>query len=169
MVKKLFVFVLAFCLSLALIQFLRSKRESNSVEIISNSVAQNGPLPALTNKQISFNNISAFEKLLHNFQESVAKNDKEAVVSLLKFPVDVYLRGKNDNPHLNKIKSEKELLLNYDKIFDNSFKKCISRSEPENLSFSTSGDVFNSAIRMRRIYENSGTNFDIKVIQLYRC
>ncbi len=170
MFKKLLVFSLAFCLGLIAIQFLKSKSELFLAEIVSKPTTSNNSLPAQSFWQISVDNKSSFENLISNFQNAVAVSDSETVISLINFPIEVELiTGKNKSPH-KEIKNEKEFLLNYDKIFADSFKKCISQVKTDKLLFSTTGQVltWGNEIRMQHL-EVNGNDFEVKIVRLLSC
>jgi len=167
--KKLLVFSAAFCLSLILLTLLKPKAETNPVELPASPMISNDSEPVQTAIRISLKHASAFKNSLLNLQNAVTKNDKETVVSLINFPVEVGFLNKKNKSYYKDIKSETEFLQTYDKIFDEPFKKCIAQMEPDKLLFSTSGEVFNSGLRMDRIYKNNGSDFEVKIIKLFRC
>jgi hypothetical protein len=167
--KKLFVFLLSFGVSLLSLQFLKPKIETNSVEVPSNPVISSSPPAVRSEYRTSVENRSSFENFLDDFQKAVARNDRETVVSLVNFPVDVFRAGEKNKPFSKKINSKPEFLRDYDKIFDESFKANISQIDTNNLLFSSSGTVFVSpGVRMERFYKNGSTNFKIKIIEILR-
>ncbi len=58
------------------------------------------------------------------FQSAVAKNDKQAVASMTKFPLEM--------PYgVRSIRSKAQLMKNYRKIFDAPTRKCFAEARPE--------------------------------------
>jgi len=168
--KKWLVFSLAFCLSLLLLQLLKPGVKTASVELPSNPPISENHSTVRSEYQISVENRASFQELLDKFQNAVARNDKETIVSLVSFPVDVKVINK---PYEKEVRSEKEFLRNYDKIFDDSLKQCISQIDTK-LLFSSSGEVFvmsggRISVRMKRFYKTADANIEVKIINLFRC
>jgi hypothetical protein len=105
--KKLFVFLLSFGVSLLSLQFLKPKIETNSVEVPSNPVISSSPPAVRSEYRTSVENRSSFENFLDDFQKAVARNDRETVVSLVNFPVDVFRAGEKNKPFSKKINSKR--------------------------------------------------------------
>lgn len=58
------------------------------------------------------------------FQSAVAKNDREAVASMARFPLEM--------PYgVRSIRSKAQLMKNYGKIFDAPTRKCFAEARPE--------------------------------------
>ncbi|MEP7037429.1 MAG: hypothetical protein ABI891_03720 [Acidobacteriota bacterium] len=168
MCKKFVVFSLAFCLGFISIQLAKQNNETSQKSTTSVLAVENSPQTesAKPSKPIS--------DFIINFQDAVARNDKETVVSFIKFPIKVKLNV-NDKKHFEEvIKNENELLSNYDKIFDNSLKTSISEIKPENFFVDTGCEVFFLQIGIRikmfgvnDILDISKTkNLDLKIINL---
>lgn len=171
MLKKLLVFLFAFGLSLGLMRLLEPKSCTADLKTVSTAATSNSTSTAQNDKQISLNNVSLYKDLLNKFQDFVAKSDKETVASLINFPLDVSFKDRKNKSKYKQIKSKDEFLLNYDKIFDNSFKQCTARIDKSKLLFSTSGIVFTleNAVRMERIHKADSNDFEIKIVALYGC
>jgi hypothetical protein len=169
--KKWLVFSLAFCLSLLFLQLQKPEVQPDSVELPSNPVISENLSTVRSEYQISVENRALFKDLLDKFQNAVAKNDKETVVSLVSFPVDVEFVKK---PYYKEVRTEKEFLQNYDRIFDDPLKQCISQIDTDKLLFVTNGTVFvargnDIIVRMERFNNNDSESFEVKIIDLFRC
>lgn len=165
--KKLLVFALAFCLGIVVIQIFTQNDEFEP-PLIPNSNVQDNSRPTQSYKQISL--------FFNDFQKAVAENNKAKVASFIKFPVEVQYIGSNGKLVEKTVKSETEFLLNYNKIFDNSFKDSISLINSERFFISTSCEMFfmQNGIRMKVFGVNSISeipkikDLEIKIIQLHR-
>ncbi|HVE60164.1 MAG TPA: hypothetical protein VNB22_25335 [Pyrinomonadaceae bacterium] len=171
MLKRGLIFSLAFGLSLILLQFLKPKVQTESVEIISSPTLSSNSQIINPNQQDAVNYISSVNNFFHKFQNALGADDKETIVSLIKFPVEISFIDKRNKAHLKSFKNEAELLQDYDKIFDYSFKKTIAQIEARNLllivgvphsEFWTAGHE----IRMKPFNKNNDEDFEIKVISI---
>ncbi len=162
MCKKLLVFSLAFCLGLLSLQLFKLNNETSPQKTIADSTISDN------SQSVQINQQSPIADFFHNFQRAVAKDDRKAVVSLINFPIEVQLFDKKHQPYYKIIKNENEFLLNYDKIFDESFRIFIARRKTSQLLFSTSGEIFimRSEIRIKPFYTNDNGNFEVKIISL---
>jgi hypothetical protein len=89
MFKRLLVFSLAFCLSLILLQFLKPHYETCPVRVVTNPTISNDSRPIQSDRQISVSHNSSFKDLIQKFQNALAQDDKETIISLIKFPVNM--------------------------------------------------------------------------------
>jgi len=80
------------------------------------------PLPtALAQKTIN----APVQTFWHQFQSAVAKNDKEAIASLTKFPLGM--------PYtVPKIKTKAEMLKRFGEVMDAESKKCLAKAKAPN-------------------------------------
>ena len=169
--KKLIVFSLAFGLSLILLHILKPKIPTDSVEFVSSPTLSNNSQIINPNQQVSVNYISSVNDFFHKFQNALTADDRETTVSLIKFPIEISFIDKRNKAHLKRFKNEAELLQNYDKIFDNSFKKTIAQIEARNLLLivGVPRSEFWTArheIRMKPFNKNNNEDFEIKVISI---
>lgn len=168
MCKKLLVFSLAFFLSLLSLQFFNLRNETISQKTTANLTIPDNSQTVQVIRPTSYNYVPSAIDCFQNFQTAVAENDKETVISLINFPIEVQFINKKNQPYYKIIKSENEFLSNYDKIFDDSFKIFISQRKTSQLLFSTSGEIFiwKSIIRMKPFYTNDSRSSEVKVISL---
>lgn len=70
------------------------------------------------------NTATAMRTFWSAFQSAVARNDKEAVASMTRFPLEM--------PYgVRSIKTKQQLMKRYSEIFDAETKKCFSTAKPE--------------------------------------
>ncbi len=177
--KRWIVFLSAFCLSLILLALLNNKFKSdslqsevkpNSQEIPSNQVISGNSSTVKSKYSLSVEHRDLFKDLLIKFRDAVAANDKGTVASLLNYPVEIEFINKRKNRYYKEVRDEAEFLQDYNKIFDESFKRCVEQTDPNKLLFSSSGDVFVfPQVRMELFHKNNGASFEAKVIRLSRC
>lgn len=168
MYKRLLVFSLAFCLGVGFLQLFKPDYIEPDNDVSPQNRLTDQTVPNVSQSIQSNWQKSAFVDCLYNFQNALAEDDKNTVVSLMKFPVEVTLYNEKDKPYIKKFKNKEEFLQNYDKIFDASFKRFIARLKSSHLFASTSGEVFilRSQLRFKSFYENDGRNFEIKVTSI---
>jgi hypothetical protein len=163
MFKKLLIFSLAFCLGLISLQLLKLNSETVSQKTTADINVSDTSQIVQTIQPKSVATLAG--DCYRDFKAAVAENEK--VASLIYFPIEVQFINKKSKPYYNVIKNEKEFLLNYDRIFDDSFKKFIVQGKA-NLGFSTSGEIFiyRSEIRLKPFYKNDGRDAEVKVIKI---
>lgn len=166
MFKKLFVLILTFGLGVAVWQLSKLTNQTQQFEDNCFTISHRSEAAQVTPQKIT--KVSAAIETLQIFQTALAKNDKEAVVSLINFPVDVEFIDKRERPHSKKIQNEKEFLEIYDSFFDDNYRKFISKVKAEQLLFSTSGEIFiyRSEIRMKPFITDDENNYVVKIIRL---
>ena len=143
MCKKFLVFSLTFCMGFISNQFAKQTDKTSHKSTTSVSAVENNP------QTESVKSLKPISDFIINFQNAVARNDKETVASFIKFPIKVKLNF-DDKKHLEKvIKSENEFLSNYDRIFDNSLKNSISEIKPEKYFINTGCEIFFFQIGIR--------------------
>jgi hypothetical protein len=165
MCKKLLVFSLTFCFGLISFQFLKLKMESASQET-TQALIQN-PVQATQNVQPN-DYIVSTRNCLSNLQTALASDDRNTVVSLINFPIEIGFKNKKNRSYSVKFKNEAEFLRNYDKIFDSSYKQFIAELTYRNLYYSTSGEMFvnRSELRFARFHKENSENFEVKIISI---
>lgn len=168
MCKKLIVFSAAFSLGVAFFHLVERTPE------ISQQLTATTEIVSVNSRPVQpINGVKVF---FENLQKAIAENDKATVISLINFPIKATLIVDGKKPVVKTIKSANEFLLNYDKIFDDSFKESISETKPESFSYSTSCRIFSlkSGIEMKifgigdvmKIFKRE--DLDIKITELER-
>jgi len=171
MCKKLLVFSLAFCLGVISLIFINLEKGTSLQNTLPDSTNPDIYQNTQTKSQSLSEYFTAINNFFYSFQNAVAENDKEKVVSLIKFPIKVTLTDKKGKPFEKIINSEAEFLQNYNKIFDEPFKRIISRLETEKFrsevgSYRSEVWSHKHEIRMKAFDKNGGKEFDIKIIEL---
>jgi hypothetical protein len=164
MCKKLFVFWLAFCLGLIASQTIKRTEyfcsqntsnlaDINSIQSVNEKIVDiSAPLNS-KNFEEEKNRFRAAglddEKevinFFTNFQRAVAEDDRRTVASMMNYPLFVlyasahYRLMKNQTVYGSRIKNKAIFLKNYDRIFDDDFKKFISDVKLEELGAMYSG------------------------------
>ena len=179
MFKKLLVFALAFGMGLTSFQISKQKIKPLDVEGVSNTTISNKPVSSAPDFKPSQDSISLFEECVRKFKKAVAENDQETVASVINFPIFVGLPDENDSPSFKEIKNSDEFIANYDKIFNDSFKRCISQMELDRMDYRSRHEAFNySSIRIDRSiysfgikmggYKINDKDFGVKITNLSR-
>jgi hypothetical protein len=163
--KKLLIFSLTFCLGLISLLLFNSFNKKASQSIVSNPTVSNTTETLQTTSQNPTNFVSIADDFFYRFQNAIEKNDKQTVVSLINFPVEVQFVNKQNKPYFKKFRNDAEFLRNYDEIFDALLKQHISEQETKRLLFSTGREVFTqrSEIIMKPFYKNNSQDFEIKI------
>lgn len=168
MCKKLLVFLASFCLGVVFIQLVKQTNKTSQQPIVL--------IETVPDNSQSIQPINPVKVFFEKFQKAAAENDKATVVSLINFPIKVVLIIEGKKLAVKIIKSADEFLLNYDKIFDDSFKESISQTKSEFFWYSTSCEVssLRSGIKIKifgigdimEIYKRK--DLDIKITELDR-
>ncbi len=168
MCKKLILFSAAFGLGISFIWiFSQSEQHSQKPTILTQNTSDDSQ---------NVQPLNPIAEFFDNFKKSVAENDKKAIASSIKFPVEVVFNDYGKKFSIKTIKNEAEFLLNYDRIFGDSFKESISQTKTGKFSVSTGGDILNvkSGIVMKTFglgempKDHQFTKDDIKITQLKR-
>lgn len=162
MFKKLLVFSLAFCLGLISSPNNDTKTESVEQLIVSVETASSNLQSIQSNQP---NQIDAF---FRDFQQAIANDEKETVVSFLDFPLQINVVDNKNKFRIIKIETKESLLKNYNAIFDGKLKQFISQTKPEKFLVTANGEIstLRGEIRMTSLYKRDTKKLEIKVVKL---
>jgi len=103
------------------------------------------------------------ETFFINFREAVKKHEKEKISRMISYPVQVTLASGK----VEKIKTHKDFIKTYDKIFDAVFTGVISRKSPKELWANSNGVSTESGeIWFGGIIEGKKSQYELKVLSI---